>query len=93
MLPVETRQRNGQSGRPLKLLKTKLTVQDDHPHDCFVSIRLWRDCALQQRLQQKKLIWQGTTKGRITSDAMKDMEKTLSEAVAEIFAKVPPVTP
>ena len=39
--------------------------------------------------KQKKLIWQGTTKGRLTTKAMQDMEGTLSAAVAEIFAKLP----
>ena len=40
---------------------------------------------------EKKLIWQGTTKGRLTTKAMQDMEQTLTGAVEEIFAKLPPV--
>lgn len=38
--------------------------------------------------QEKKLVWQGTTEGRLTTKAMKNMEATLSEAVTEIFAKL-----
>lgn len=41
--------------------------------------------------KQKKLIWQGTTKGRITTKAMQNMEETLSTAVSEIFAQLPAV--
>ncbi len=36
---------------------------------------------------EKKLVWQGTTKGRLTTKAMQNMEETLSGAVNEIFAK------
>ncbi len=35
----------------------------------------------------RKLVWQGTTKGRLTTKAMQNMEETLSAAVNEIFAK------
>ena len=38
---------------------------------------------------EKKLIWQGTTKGRLTTKALQNLEQTLDEAVAEIFAKFP----
>ncbi len=41
--------------------------------------------------EAKKLIWQGTTKGRLTTQAMQNMEETLTAAVNEIFAKLPPV--
>jgi hypothetical protein len=36
---------------------------------------------------EKKLVWQGTTKGRLTTKAMQNMEATLSGAVNEIFNK------
>lgn len=40
----------------------------------------------------RKVIWQGTTKGRLSQKAMENYQTTLNEAVTEIFAQFP-VTP
>jgi hypothetical protein len=37
-------------------------------------------------VKSKKIVWQGSTHGRLTSKAMKNYEVTLDEAVKEIFA-------
>ena len=39
----------------------------------------------------KKLIWQGSTRGRLTTKDLQNMEETLTSAVNEIFTKLPPV--
>lgn len=36
-------------------------------------------------VQSKKLVWQGSTKGRLTTKLMKNYEATLDTAVREIF--------
>lgn len=38
---------------------------------------------------ERKLLWEGTIKGRVTKDAVKNMESTIDKAVAEVFAKFP----
>jgi hypothetical protein len=40
-------------------------------------------------VQGKKLIWQGTTKGRITKKVEENFEQALQEAVTEIFLQFP----
>lgn len=37
-------------------------------------------------VELKKIVWQGSTKGRLTTKAMENYQQTLDEAVQEIFA-------
>jgi hypothetical protein len=39
--------------------------------------------------REKKLLWEGTIKGRVTKKAVKNMEATIDNAVAEIFKEFP----
>ena len=43
-------------------------------------------------VKQRKLVWQGTTKGRLTKKDYANAQKTLDEAVVEIFTQFP-ITP
>jgi hypothetical protein len=40
-------------------------------------------------VRQRKLVWQGTTRGRLTKKDYENAQKTLDEAVMEIFKKFP----
>lgn len=40
-------------------------------------------------VQQKKLVWEGSVVGRITDDFVRNMERGLDRAVAEIFVNYP----
>ena len=40
-------------------------------------------------VKQRKLMWQGTTKGRLTKKDYANAQKTLDEAVVEIFTQFP----
>jgi hypothetical protein len=41
----------------------------------------------------RKLVWQGSTKGRLTKKDEQNAQKTLSEATAEIFVGFPVPAP
>jgi hypothetical protein len=43
-------------------------------------------------VRQRKLVWQGTTKGRLTKKDYANAQKTLDDAVVEIFTQFP-ITP
>ena len=38
---------------------------------------------------QRRLVWQGSTKGRLSKKDLNDVQATLTEAVAEVFAEYP----
>jgi hypothetical protein len=42
---------------------------------------------------ERRLIWQGSTKGRLTKKDMQDVQGTLTEAVAEVFLEFPGANP
>jgi len=40
-------------------------------------------------VDDRRVVWQGSTKGRLTDKALQNYQVTLDEAVAEIFAEFP----
>ncbi|TVZ41628.1 uncharacterized protein DUF4136 [Alteromonadaceae bacterium 2753L.S.0a.02] len=42
---------------------------------------------------KRKLVWQGTTKGRLTQKALENPQESITDAVAEVFTVFPVVVP
>jgi len=40
-------------------------------------------------VEGRRVVWQGSTKGRLTDKALQNYQVTLDEAVTEIFAEFP----